>query len=566
MGMERWLPVAYFVAALLLAVALLPSILRQSPPQPNQTAELSPDAPPDPHQQPLIAALNRAQSGTAGNGNGNGAGAPGGAGSAGTVTPPAAGPPGITPRSCPFGFGNPPRQTFSLYSGPCAPAWTGDNGGATSKGVSPTEVRVAVGWPTGDSGTAGPVPASRHGGESDNDRTMIDIQRWLNSRYQLWGRRIQLYVVNGGDNQADYPSIAAEMDQEIHAFAAVYGRYKLMADLAHRGIVAFGEQLDQFSEAFYSAHDPYLWNWTASTTDLLGMSAEYVCKKLIGHPAEFAGTSDLKASPRKLGILFNHHEGAEHLDQEFAVPLAKECGGRVDTRIAFEGASSFDQTAIATAVTRLHEEGVTTVVVALDFVTMSQLTAYAASSGYVPEWLVTGVGNTDFPEQAREFMSQAEWAHAFGLSALELEYAQNGLDGNVAESDCYRAVVEVDPSASPQANPCISFASLLQVANGIQGAGPRLTPDTFEQGLFHAGTRLPSPAWSIGGGYTPGRHAYPLYAGEIWYDAGATNSQGTAGNYRWTHRGQKLTFGQWDTDVSELFKSGYTMRRQVESH
>ena len=31
-------------------------------------------------------------------------------------------------------------------------------------------------------------------------------------------------------------------------------------------------------------------------------------------------------------------------------------------------------------------------------------------------------------------------------------------------------------------------------------------------------------------------------------------------------RGGTLTFGQWDTDVSELFKSGYTMRRQVESH
>src|SRR5213593_1210149 len=143
MGMEGWLPVAYFVAALLLAAALLPSILRQSPPQPSQTAELSPDAPPDTHQQPLIAALERAQSGTAGNGNGNDAGTQGGAGSARPVTPPAARPPGVTPRSCPFGFGNPPRQTFSLYSGPCAPAWSGDNGGATSKGVSPTEVRVA---------------------------------------------------------------------------------------------------------------------------------------------------------------------------------------------------------------------------------------------------------------------------------------------------------------------------------------------------------------------------------------------------------------------------------------
>src|SRR5688500_10245544 len=39
--------------------------------------------------------------------------------------------------------GNPPRQIEDPQSPPCVPYWAGDNGGATSKGVTRDEIRVA---------------------------------------------------------------------------------------------------------------------------------------------------------------------------------------------------------------------------------------------------------------------------------------------------------------------------------------------------------------------------------------------------------------------------------------
>src|SRR5436305_1649811 len=64
-SLERFLPLGYLVAAAACAVIILPSALRPPTQQPNQTAELSPDAPPDKNQTAIIGSLNRATSGVA---------------------------------------------------------------------------------------------------------------------------------------------------------------------------------------------------------------------------------------------------------------------------------------------------------------------------------------------------------------------------------------------------------------------------------------------------------------------------------------------------------------------
>src|SRR5947209_7194281 len=77
---ERWVPPAYLLAAILVAVLVLPSVLRITPPAQSQSAELSPDAPPDRNQQTFISAFSRGVSGTAGDAVGEGTGEPGPAG------------------------------------------------------------------------------------------------------------------------------------------------------------------------------------------------------------------------------------------------------------------------------------------------------------------------------------------------------------------------------------------------------------------------------------------------------------------------------------------------------
>src|SRR5438874_246059 len=75
---SRWLPVAYYGAAVLAVIFLLPTILRPPSQRPPQTAELSPDAPPNADQS-IVATFNRGQSATAGQGTGQGAAAEPGA-------------------------------------------------------------------------------------------------------------------------------------------------------------------------------------------------------------------------------------------------------------------------------------------------------------------------------------------------------------------------------------------------------------------------------------------------------------------------------------------------------
>src|SRR5690349_4673475 len=130
-AMERILPPAYALIALVLIIVLLPTVLRPLRGEPPQTAELSPDAPPSQQQDSIIANFNRGISGTAGADQGAAGSAPGDIGGTGGGPNGEQAIPSTAARACPHGVGNPPRQTFSVYAAPCAPAWAGDNGGAT---------------------------------------------------------------------------------------------------------------------------------------------------------------------------------------------------------------------------------------------------------------------------------------------------------------------------------------------------------------------------------------------------------------------------------------------------
>src|SRR5438093_4351863 len=103
---ESAVPVAYMGLAIALVAILLPTALRPPRPQTPQTAQLSPDAPPDNKTESLIASLNRASSGTAGFGQGLGGESGTGSGPTGittTTVPKKAGP----TLSCPHGYGDP---------------------------------------------------------------------------------------------------------------------------------------------------------------------------------------------------------------------------------------------------------------------------------------------------------------------------------------------------------------------------------------------------------------------------------------------------------------------------
>ncbi|MEY2473767.1 MAG: hypothetical protein QOK28_3096 [Actinomycetota bacterium] len=552
--LEDLLPLGYFGLVVLLALLVLPTILRTPQTPPTQAAELSPDAPPDPEQQSLISSFSRGVSGTAGEGDGVGGGDSGA-----TPTTIAGKAP---PRACPFGVGNPPRQTFSYFSAPCAGPFTGKNGGATWKGVTANEVRVAIADPNGDHGTDGLVPDVPRPNESDADRTYRVFQQWFNSRYQFWGRRLQLAVINGDDSvdTSKQRAVAVSADENYHVFAADIGRYPSMEELARRQIISFGEQGDYFNGSWLADHRPYTWTTRADATLLMRLAGEFACKNLVGRVAEHAGGA-LASQKRVFGFLYQDNDGYRRSLPEFRDALAP-CGGTVKVAIGFpgDGGSSADGNTVSSAVARMRAQGVTTVVASVDVLDSALVGSTATAQSWFPEWFVTGMGLLDENLDAT-LQDSAQWTHAFGIGAAPISDPQLNA-GDVNPIIGMRAYHEIDPSGSPDFNITIRlFAQLEQIANGIQMAGPNLTPQTFEQGLMRMGPRVQDlPPWEVVGGFGTGDYSFADKVGILWWDPNAPNDTSTSGAYRWINGGKRYGLGQLPSSVPELFKTGASKR------
>src|SRR4051812_32924222 len=139
-GVRRYGPLAPVAIAFTLAAFVLPSALTLPQTNPTQTLEYAPVPPTDDSDSPPQGNLGSLGLGTTAteSGVGGSVNAVGGP----PVAPVASGL-GARPRTkhC---VGTPPRQTDDPLAPPCVAYFTGDNGGATTRGVTAQEVRVLV--------------------------------------------------------------------------------------------------------------------------------------------------------------------------------------------------------------------------------------------------------------------------------------------------------------------------------------------------------------------------------------------------------------------------------------
>lgn len=508
-------------------------------------------APPD-DAEILLAELGRAASGTVTRETA-------GTGPTGAIPParPRA------PRFCPAGFGDPPRQVESLYSAPCAPAWTGSNGGSTYKGVTATEVRIALqhlGHMQAEN--PGPIPTEPQDGEDSVTRIYRVFQEYFNRNFQLYGRVLRLYETKAGgsvDSPADARAAAVRADEEFKVFGAKCHDPTCTDEIARRGLVAFNGITA--SGKFLASKQAYL--WMMDTTKQSMLAGEYLCKKVWGRPPQFNERLDATfdyGAPRKLGLLYFEKDwvDSDTLRQRFA-----DCGGKFTEEIMFTidpVSTSGGQSNVPTAITRMKAAGVTSVMHVGESVSLAAFTKAADDQGYFPEWVIYGGAGVDRNDIARLLHSPTQWRHAFGISPSEIARA----DG---ETECYRAYRSIDPDGAPSDDLCGDhygvWGSLLQIANGIQMAGPNLTLATFRAGLHAMGTRPPNPLWSIGGGYGPGDWSYGDYVAELWWDPDAVDPMdgSSRGAYRYTRGGKRYGVGQIPTEDPHVFKEGVTSVR-----
>ena len=422
--------------------------------------------------------------------------------------------------------GNPPRQIEDPQSPPCVAYWKGDNGGATSKGVTRETIKIAVPYEEGQVGN--PLTAKAKA-----------LERFFNSRFEFYGRKIVLFKVQGKDHEAQNPDPAKQRADAVEvdargAFASTaYAEqggveYEYHDELARRNIVSsFSAWPVQTSEEHFSARHPYEWAPQLGGTEIGIVMGEWICKQLAGKNAVHAGQADFRQSKRKFGLIVARTPDGRKPDLSEMHRRLEGCGAKpAETVEIRQTADAQDITVQHTnAVLRLQQAGVTSVISFNQFVHLHFSQQEATKANYYPEWLISSYEyqTDDFGAHAFGQGNGQQLAHTFGL-----RFDNKILP--VADRPSNWALKETDPTQeSDNGDYLYLYAPLLIIASGIQMAGPNLTPKTFAEGL--ARSKFPNPGFGRAPYFQAhvslGSRDHSFYddAAFVWWDGAQTSYQ-----------------------------------------
>ena len=218
------------------------------------------------------------------------------------------------------------------------------------------------------------------------------------------------------------------------------------------------------------------------------------------------------------------------------------------------------QEAAPLIVQKMKSLDVTSVVLFTDIGMTRAVLDQATKQEYRPEWIITGSQFQDVVFLARSNYDQSQWAHAFGMSTLPPAVA----DGSTPLSPVgwYWGL----NNATEQV---LVDAWLRWLFNGLQAAGPKLTPKSFEQGLFATpafdGAASDNPSTTqTAYGRTPGL-PYDEYMmvgtdfAPVWYDAETTDASNIYASFVgkgvlwYLDDAKRYSAGQWPTKTFKFF-------------
>ena len=567
------------VAALILAVFVLPSALNLPLANPGQTLEYAP-VPGSNGQAPPGGNLAGLSLGTGDQG-------PGGGGSGGLGAPPPAQDQALPSKyQC---VGSPPRQTEDPLSPPCVANYSGNNGGATYQGVSASEIRVVVyltcGGSPEDQAEANdtvPVPCGTildldkplPSGTTVSPRMIQALDRYFNDRYQTYGRHVHLYV-SFGNYDASQSTIAnqtsdssrqadaADDVQRLHPFADFafditwQGRTApYEQEMARSGVLGFDSDAERSTQLF-DGYPKLIWGYSPSLEEQADRFVAYVCTKIAPYPVSFSGNVGDANKPRKLGLLYAGQSASQFPEyDEFGrlvqQGVAQRCGGFADVH-TFEtqqaavqnggngGAESSYEASAAADMADFQHQGITTIVWAQGL--EHEHSDAGAKIGYLPEYVYAGDSILEDMVPFR-YQNQAAAAHSIIVSPIT-RY------GTANQDVCGQAVLEVDPTASTNDLlwACHFYPYLRQLFDAIQVAGPHLNPDSVSQGFRaipqHSSSDPQTPACF----YPADVYTCVHDVAVGWWDtSGSAPNTGGAGCWRLMNRGARYQTSQWPSD------------------
>src|SRR5580700_10583915 len=416
----------------------------------------------------------------------------------------------------------------TVYAPPCVPVFTGANGGTTSGGVTDNTINLVYYQPQ-----PGGLASTISGAAGTPAQGLATVQAFVNMYnhvYELYGRHVNLipFTASGADGDpvvahADAVTVA----QQLHAFASINGPGETTAyeeELARLHVLCLVCG-DSSTNAQIQQNAPFLWANLPTADTSLNETIDYLIAKLNGKDAVWAGDAALHSQKRKFIVVSQTSEPpAPGFAQLTASVGEKLHAGHVNLASPIDLSYTLDLTTLptqaATLAEKLKASGATSVVFAGDPIMPIYLTKAAASIGYFPEWIITGIVLTDTSALGR-YYDQSEWSHAFGVTSL-------GVPTPVASGDAYHLYRWwYGPNATPAslAAPAI-IPPIEQLFAGVQLAGPDLTPYTFSTGLFRApptggGPTSPLDAYGYQGAAPHPSYSSPADYTFLWYDATA---------------------------------------------
>jgi len=423
-------------------------------------------------------------------------------------------------------------QTFDPQSPPCIASWPEadkGNGGATTRGVTTSAVRVTMLRPT--------FPNA--------EKYLRGLVAFFNARYQFYGRHLVL-VFNEGP-AAYEPSqthAAAQAALATDAFAAVNSpgdNSDFNHELAVNRMVSVtpGTGSGGYASGAALKRDaPYVWSYEPPFDEVERNLAAFVCTSLKGKPVKFA--ADYIGRPRTFVIANKmSEEGGPPTDPRPLREALKACGLSPD--VVTISADDRDPTT-AQKVAELSAARTTTVL-NLEGCCDTNWETAAGRGGWHPEWVYYGA-DEQYEDTAKKFNDSSEDSNRLGLAPRSKVLPRT-------RAPWYQAA-PVHPGYEP-------FYNTLQLlAAGVQMAGPNLTPQSFAKGLHD--TEFPNPgagahpSYQAGVGF-PGDEVWQQRDYAVWWPD-TSKAPGPFGyELCFVDNGRRWSLGSW-VDIEAKIKGG----------
>ncbi|MGH9007011.1 MAG: hypothetical protein ACRDV6_04740, partial [Acidimicrobiales bacterium] len=470
------------------------------------------------------------------------------------------------------------NQVDSPYAAPCIAKFTGNNGGATYKGVTATTITIAQRQFPNSANAQQIASDARAAGDalpSVTNQVEQVFLNYFNKVYDLYGRKVVLkdYTATGNTtteslNQGQAQACAdATTVAQMPAFGdtGILDNYQVTGTgpysqcMAQQHLVEFNGD-PYFDEGTFQGQNPYVWSTTQDCTRVSSLTSEVQGTLLAGHKAIYAGDPTLQSQTRKFGTYVPNlppyisctKRSIKLLETKYHVPASK-----IAPSFYYNLDVATFQQSTQQAVVQFKAAGVTTVILACDPFSAGIITKSAAAQNYHPEWFIIGTALTDQDQyvQSEDDLTEVQ-GHLFGMSELSPSsstFGPTSLAGKLYQKLTGHAI----PAGTDG-----YYSQLVEMFDMLQAAGPNLTPQSLARGT-HALPQFGAPAyqygnwtWNIGvaGNTGGGDHTSSNTARFVYWNGTATSTvNGMKGTYVPIFGGKRYALGQWPKTLPSLF-------------